>query len=1222
MMGRSGMRRLGRVLVCLGVWQGAWAGVEPAAGVEEVPAGAAALTVPYLWVQPEALGSDLPEGTEETQTLTVGNSTTGPVQFTVRTRKAAGAGVLAGLPAAAAVEADLTTVSGEAYEPGRLIVRFGRRADGAALSVQEENAVVRAGGGVQVRERFELVPGLSVVELPSGVSVEQGVRDFSKMAGVVYAQPDYRLHIDAQFPNDPRFGELWGLHNTGQSGGKVDADIDAPEGWEWGTGSDEVVVAVIDTGVDYRHPDLAGNMWVNAAEQGGQAGVDDDGNGYVDDIYGYDFDHNDGDPMDDHYHGTHCAGTVGAAGNNGEGITGVCWGVRIMAVKFLDSSGNGSTSDAIASVQYATRMGARVTSNSWGGGSYNQGLKDAIDAAGAAGILFVAAAGNNSTNNDAAPHYPSNYTSANLIAVLATDRNDVRASFSNYGRTSVDLGAPGVSILSCKPGGSYQTLSGTSMATPHVAGACALLWSVDAGLSAGEVKDILLRTVDPTLAGVCVSGGRMNLERALQETRLPWLEVAPEAGTLGPGETMALAVRFLATEGATGQYSGEIAIKPQNVGYPEVVAAATMTVRPDDLAAEPSTGWQTSGPEGGPFTPATKTYTLTNRSAAAVSWRAEFSADWLAVEPTEGVVGVGGSAAALVRLTPAAGGLPAGVHETTVRFENLGSGSVKARAVRLTVTPPDLLTEAFTASDNDLTGRAVWFAPNGLRSYYTACTESVAQFGTDPSTGGTALQLGDDDYLEVVLQGGAQASFFGQQYDRFYVGSNGYLTFGQGDTSYAATLERHFALPRISALFADLAPPGGAAVSWRQLADRAAVTYQNVPLFGDKTATNSFQVEIFFADGVIRVTWLSVKAKNGIVGLSAGRPLPAGFQESDLSRYLACCGCGDFNGNGSVELADLMHWSGHWLADGCGTPGWCGWTDLDRSGAVDLGDWTMMAGHWLTALRYRWGEPVLLPELNDSGNVATHPFLSRDGLTMYSARYVPNLGHKCIVEAGRSAPEGPFTSQRVVTELSVTGYNVAAPWVVPGGQRMYYHEIIGPGSLAVLKLAERDPSAGLWRLVRTLTEVQRTGYSDAMPSVSDDELVLTWHSMPSNGSEQLNIWMASRSAVSEPFANARVLDEISTPNNEDRPCLMPDGLTLYFGRADPSLGVDFYRAVRASRADRFGNVTRVELPASAGKWKDFLFVTPDEQRAYFNAGSGQGVMESKAEVVSTPCQPR
>ncbi len=334
---------------------------------------------------------------------------------------------------------------------------------------------------------------------------------------IEYAEPNYIVNADAT-PNDPRFSDLWGLHNTGQTSGTPDADIDAPEAWDITTGDSSIIVGVIDTGVDYTHNDLSANMWVNPGEIAN--GIDDDANGYVDDIYGIDAYNSDGDPFDDHYHGTHVAGTIGAKGNNSVGVVGVNWNVKIMALKFLGAGGSGSTSGAIECLDYVKMMkdtygiNIRLTNNSWGGGGFSSALKDAIEDA---GILFVAAAGNSNSNNDSSPHYPSNYTSAEVLSVASTDHFDSKSSFSSYGATSVDLGAPGSSILSTYPGNSYTYLSGTSMASPHVAGVAALVLAVEPGLTTAGLKSRIMSSVDPiaALSGITVTGGRLNAFNAV-----------------------------------------------------------------------------------------------------------------------------------------------------------------------------------------------------------------------------------------------------------------------------------------------------------------------------------------------------------------------------------------------------------------------------------------------------------------------------------------------------------------------------------------------------------------------------------------------------------------------------------------------------------------------------------------------------------------------------------
>jgi len=364
---------------------------------------------------------------------------------------------------------------------------------------------------------------------------------------VAYYEPNFVLSATetslSTFPNDTSFSSLWGLHNTGQSGGTADADIDAPEAWDLTTGSSDVVIAVIDTGIDYTHPDLIDNIWTNPGEIAGD-GIDNDGNGFTDDIYGWDFAYDDADPTDGDGHGTHVAGTIGAVGNDSKGVVGVNWNVSLMSLKFLDNDGSGSTSDAIDAIHYATMMrrdyGVNIvaTSNSWGGGSFSTALRDAIADSGTENILFIAAAGNGGNDgigddNDALPHYPSNYDLDNIIAVAATDRNDQRATWSNFGVESVDLAAPGASIYSTMPGSNYGTLSGTSMATPHVAGVVGLVAAFDPTATALQIKSALLSGADPisSMAGISVTGGRLNAYNALQDIAI----AGPRVISVTPG---------------------------------------------------------------------------------------------------------------------------------------------------------------------------------------------------------------------------------------------------------------------------------------------------------------------------------------------------------------------------------------------------------------------------------------------------------------------------------------------------------------------------------------------------------------------------------------------------------------------------------------------------------------------------------------------------------------
>jgi len=320
-------------------------------------------------------------------------------------------------------------------------------------------------------------------------------------------------------PNDPRFSSLYGMQNSN------DNDIDAPEAWGKQTGSASILVAVIDTGVDYNHEDLQSNMWRNPGESGGgkeNNGIDDDGNGYKDDYRGWNFVSNNNDPYDDNQHGTHCSGTIGGIGNNGKGVVGVNWTVKIMPLKFLSREGSGTSEDAADAILYAANMGAMISSNSWGGGEKSQAIEDAIRDANTKNHLFVAAAGNESSNNDATGSYPANYDLPNVISVAANDRNDNLASFSNYGRTKVHLSAPGVDILSCRPNNLYQLLSGTSMATPHVAGAAALIAAHFPGITHTQIRTRILGAVDrkSQFSDRVATGGRLNVNNALTTSPL------------------------------------------------------------------------------------------------------------------------------------------------------------------------------------------------------------------------------------------------------------------------------------------------------------------------------------------------------------------------------------------------------------------------------------------------------------------------------------------------------------------------------------------------------------------------------------------------------------------------------------------------------------------------------------------------------------------------------
>lgn len=355
---------------------------------------------------------------------------------------------------------------------------------------------------------------------------DSAVKSLNENPMVEIAEPNFIYRIN-KAPSDPMYAQTWGLGNIGQADpknqvGVAGIDINAERAWDIQTGTREKIIAVIDTGIDHTHPDLKDNMWQNEAEAAGTAGVDDDNNGVVDDIYGYNAITGTGNAKDDQGHGSHCAGTIGARANNGIGVAGVNWDVRMMSVKFLDAGGSGSLADAIKAIDYATKMGAHIMSNSWGGGGFSQTLLDAIERSNAAGAVFIAAAGNDNNNNDNSPTYPSTYQVANVISVAAIDNRGARADFSSYGKKTVHLGAPGVNVMSTT-GGGYKSYSGTSMATPHVAGVAALLWANEPNLTAAEVKARLVATTRPlaSMKGKTRTGGMVDAYGALTNTQAP-----------------------------------------------------------------------------------------------------------------------------------------------------------------------------------------------------------------------------------------------------------------------------------------------------------------------------------------------------------------------------------------------------------------------------------------------------------------------------------------------------------------------------------------------------------------------------------------------------------------------------------------------------------------------------------------------------------------------------
>ncbi len=404
------------------------------------------------------------------------------------------------------------------------------------VSLTEINKIA-AKNNDRIEDEIETVRGLVAIDDLDNASAEKIAEQYSQMSDLVeYAEPNLEIKLDptqtvsprelfdrsellTEAPNDPMFNDQWALNNVGQNGGKQKADIGALQAWTKTKGTKKVVVAVLDTGVDYTHNDLLTNMWIRPDNV---PAYKDNQLGTINDRNGFNSDDNLSDPMDENGHGTHCAGVIGAEGNNNEGIAGINWEVEIMALKFLGRSGSGTTKNAIEAINYAidrkrNGVNIRVISASWGSTAKSKALEDAIRAAGAEGILFIAAAGNDATDNDKRPHYPSNYKLPNVISVAATDRNDNLASFSNWGVKTVHIAAPGKDIQSTWLKDSYREASGTSMATPQVSGVAALILSTDPRMSVEKVRDRLLKSVDKidSLNGKVETGGRLNAAKAI-----------------------------------------------------------------------------------------------------------------------------------------------------------------------------------------------------------------------------------------------------------------------------------------------------------------------------------------------------------------------------------------------------------------------------------------------------------------------------------------------------------------------------------------------------------------------------------------------------------------------------------------------------------------------------------------------------------------------------------
>src|SRR5947209_2267957 len=650
-------------------------------------------------------------------------------------------------------------------------------------------------------DESEWVGGTGLLRLHSlRKNVATLVSELSARPDVEYAEPNYIVHTTA-VPNDARFGELWGLQNTGQTiqgfPGIPGADISAVAAWDISTGSRANVAAVIDTGIDYTHPDLAANVWSAPATFtvtiGGRSITCPAGS------HGFNAITNVCDPLDDNNHGSHVSGTIGAVGNNGTGVVGVNWTASIMGSKFINASGSGTTANAINAIEFAVQAKAafaatsganvRVLSNSWGGGAFSQALLDEINRANANDMLFVAAAGNSGTPNDLFPEYPASYNAPNVVAVAATDNTDSLAFFSNYGPSSVHLGAPGIDVLSTAVGSNYAYLSGTSMATPHVSGPALLVLSKCA-LNTASLKTLLLNNVDPipSLTGLTATGGRLNVSKAIRACAAPAnpdfaLSATPASQTVTQRGSTTYTVHISPSGAFTAAVSLSAAGLPAGPSASfspnPATASSTMTVGTD--AATPPGSYALT------ITGVGRTLTRTTSVTLTVNPAPDFA---LSATPASQSVVQGAGTTYAVSITPSGGftaavtfsvsGLPGGATAsfspnpaTASSTMTVGTGAAtppgsyaltitgvsgtltRTTSVTLAISPapvPDFLLSATPASQTLVQGAGTTYAvsitPSGGFTAAVAFSVSglpggaTASFSPNPATASSTMTVG------------------------------------------------------------------------------------------------------------------------------------------------------------------------------------------------------------------------------------------------------------------------------------------------------------------------------------------------------------------------------------------------------------------------------------------------------------------------------------------------
>ncbi len=659
------------------------------------------------------------------------------------------------------------------FVDGRVLVRW---KPGAAASAR---AAARTSVAAVPRARYAFIDA-ELLEVPAG-AVASTVARLRGDARVQWAEPDYVWRASVT-PSDSLFARQWSLHNSGQTGGRPGADIRATTAWDVFTGDSTLRIGVIDTGLDYTHPDIAANVWTNPGEIPGN-GLDDDGDGYIDDVHGYDVYNNDGDPFDDNGHGSHVAGIIAARGDDGRGVTGVCWRAQLVPIKFLGAGGTGTTSGAVAALQYALRVGVRITNNSWGGGAFSQALQDAVDAVGLAGQLLVAAAGNSASDNDVVPNYPSGFDRPWVIAVAATDDRDQLAPYSNFGATTVDLAAPGSNILSLAPGGGWRVLSGTSMACPHVTGAAALLWGRLPQLDAIQVKSRLLAAADTlgALEGACRTGGRLNALLAIAD---------PDS--VGPAAIRDVAIVDLGSDFATLSWtaSGDDSLAGRASSYDIRVSSSPITEA--NFAAARAVAGPDPLPSGSP-----ERFEVGGLGPDSTYWFALRARD---ERGNPGPVSnlVTGTTAGPPALALAPDSLAAVLEVGGVTTGALSIGNVAQGTLDWNVPLPELLFAAQVPPDpvpaakgeDGPAGPPQVFGRGGPDAFGYRWVDSDQSDGprfawVDATTAGEVLQMGGDDVISPPLDIGFEFPFYDRRVTQLRVCTNGFLSFADTSPFYS-----------------------------------------------------------------------------------------------------------------------------------------------------------------------------------------------------------------------------------------------------------------------------------------------------------------------------------------------------------------------------------------------------------------------------------------------------